>query len=106
MAQYDDLPISRITAVSLISIAVTVITILAVQVVYFGMYNYVSREKALTPSASEAAAILKSQTQSLEKYGVNSDDGRFTIPIDQAIKKVVSQAAQSNPSQSEKTEGT
>lgn len=106
MAQYDDLPISRITAVSLISIAVTVITILAVQVVYFGMYNYVSREKALTPSASEAAAILKSQSQSLEKYGVNSDDGRFTIPIEQAIKKVVSQSTQPQPARPETSEGT
>lgn len=106
MAQYDDLPISRITAISLISIAVTVITILAVQVVYFGMYNYVSREKALAPSVSEAAAILKSQTQSLENFGVNPDDGKFTIPIDRAIKKVVSQSVQGDESQSDQTEGT
>jgi hypothetical protein len=64
MAQYDDLPIGRITAVSLISIAVTI-----------------------------------------SRFGVNEEDGRFQIPIEEAIKKAVRQAATaSNPA--EKSEGT
>lgn len=105
MAQYDDLPIGRITAVSLISIAVTIVTVLAVQVVYFGMYNYVSKTKAMTPAVSEAAEVLASQTEAISRFGVNEEDGRLQIPIEEAIKKAVRQAATaSNPA--EKSEGT
>lgn len=106
MAQYDDLPIRRITAVSLISIAVTVVTILAVQVLYFGMYGYVSRGRTATTSTSEAVEILSSQTQSINQYGVNEEDGRLVIPIEQAIKKVVRNSAESNETNAETTDGT
>lgn len=106
MAQYDDLPISRITAVSLISIAVTVVTILAVQVLYFGMYGYVTRSRTATIATSEAVEILNSQTQSINQYGVNEEDGRFVIPIEQAIKKVVRTSAESNETHAETTDGT
>lgn len=106
MAQYDDLPIARITAVSLISIAVTVVTVLAVQVLYFGMYDFVSRGKSTTPAISEANSILVSQTQAIEQYGVNEDDGHFVIPIEAAIRKVVRESARSNEPSAEISDGT
>jgi hypothetical protein len=54
---------------------------------------------------SEAAEALASQTESISRFGVNEEDGRFQIPIEEAIKKAVRQAATaSNPA--EKSEGT
>ncbi len=96
MAQYDDLPIQRITAVSLISIAVTVVTILAVQVVYFGMLDYVNSAKSASGRYSESDQILAGQKRSISRVGVNDEDAKLVIPIESAMKRMVSQAAENH----------
>jgi len=106
MAQYDDLPIQRITAVSLVSIAVTVVTILAVQVLYFGMQNYVSYGKSALGRYSDSDAVLESQRQGISHFGVNEADGKFVIPIEQAMKQVVREASGKNESNSGQSEET
>jgi hypothetical protein len=106
MAQYDDLPIQRITVVSFVSIAVTVVTILAVQVLYYGMQNYVSSAKSALGRYTESEEVLATQRESISRFGVNEADGRFTIPIEQAMKEVVRKASGKNetsPNNSEET---
>jgi len=106
MAQYDDLPIQRITVVSIVSIAVTVVTILAVQVLYFGMQNYVSSGKSALGRYTESDDFLDGQRTSISRYGVNAADARFVIPIEQAMKDVVRKASGKNESAAEKSEET
>ena len=100
MAQYDDLPIQRITVVSLVSIAVTIVTILAVQVLYFGMQNYVSESKLAGGRYYESDEILANQRAAISQYGVNPADGNFVIPVEQAMKNVVRKAVEKNENES------
>ena len=88
MAQYDDLPIQRIVVVGLLSIAITVITVLGVQVLYFGMQNYVDQRKLADSSYRESIEVLEGQTSRISRFGVDESNGRITIPIDQAMKKL------------------
>lgn len=106
MAQYDDLPIQRITVVSFVSIAVTVVTILAVQVLYYGMQNYVNSAKSAAGRYTESEEVLANQRDSISRFGVNEVDGRFTIPIEQAMKEVVRKASGKNESSTKKPEET
>ena len=106
MAQYDDLPIQRITVVSIVSIAVTVVTILAVQVMYFGMQNYVNSGKSASGRYTESDEVLDSQRASISRFGVNEADARFVIPIEQAMKEIVRKASGKNERDPEKTEET
>ncbi len=106
MAQYDDLPIQRITVVSIVSIAVTVVTILAVQVLYYGMQNYVSAGKSALGRYTESDEILAGQKAGISRYGVNDSDARFVIPIEQAMKEVVRKASGKNESEPQKSEET
>jgi hypothetical protein len=105
MAQYDDLPIKRITVVSLVSIAVTIVTILAVQVLYFGMQNYVNESKVADGRYFESEEILASQRASISQYGVNPADGNLVMPVEQAMKKIVRKAVEKNEKQSAAPEG-
>jgi hypothetical protein len=106
MAQYDDLPIQRITVVSIVSIAVTVVTILAVQVLYYGMQNYVNAGKSAAGRYTESDDILAGQRAAISRYGVNDSDARFVIPIEQAMKEVVRKASGKNESATQKSEET
>jgi hypothetical protein len=89
MAQYDDLPIQRIVVVGLLSIAITVITVLGVQVLYFGMQNYVDERKLADSTYRESIEVLDTQTSRISRFGVDESSGKITIPIDQAMKKLV-----------------
>lgn len=92
MAQYDDLPIQRIVVVGLLSIAITIITVLGVQVLYFGMQNYVDERKLAESTYRESIEILEGQTKQISRVGVDETNGHITIPIDQAMKKLVNSA--------------
>lgn len=93
MAQYDDLPNKRITVVGLLSVAITIITVLAVQVLYFGMVGYVDVRKFGESTYREGIESLADQTKNISRYGVDEETGRITIPIDQAMKAMVSESA-------------
>ena len=95
MAQYDDLPIQRIIVVGLLSVAITIITVLGVQVLYFGMLGYVDARKMATSTYRESIEVLAAQSKQISLFGVDEANGRITIPVDEAIKKMVSSAATS-----------
>lgn len=103
MARYDDLPIQRITVISLISVAVTVVSILAVQVLYFGMSRYVNENKRAASSYAESEEYLARQTRAISQFAVHEDDGNYVIPIEQAMRKIVRQASDKNENQSATT---
>jgi hypothetical protein len=99
MAQYDDLAIRRITVVSLVSIAVTVVSILAVQVLYYGMRSYVDQQKRTAARFYEAEEVLGRQTREISQYSVHPQDGNIVIPIEQAMRNIVREAAERNENQ-------
>jgi hypothetical protein len=92
MAQYDDLPIKRIVVVGLLSIAVTFITILGVQVLYFGMQGYVDQRKFAESTYRDSLEALDVQTSRISRYGVDEESGRITIPVDAAMRAMVADA--------------
>lgn len=107
MAQYDDLPIQRIVVVGLLSVAITVITVLGVQVLYFGMQNYVDEKKLAESTYRDAIEVLEAQTKQISRMGVDESNGRITVPIEQAMKKLVSSAkAESNDKKPEANDET
>jgi hypothetical protein len=108
MAQYDDLPIQRIIVVGLLSIAITIITVLGVQVLYFGMLGYVDEGKLASSTYRESVEVLSGQSKQISLFGVDEATGRITIPIDEAMKKLVASAAkpESNEKKSSSTDET
>lgn len=94
MAQYDDLPIKRITVVGLLSIAITFITVLGVQVLYFGMQSYVDDAKMASSTYADSIAALESQSAKLDGYGVDDQTGNITIPVKDAMKKVIASSSE------------
>jgi len=93
MAQYDDLPIQRIIVVGLLSVAITIITVLGVQVLYFGLVGMVDANKLATSTYRESIEVLSSQSKQISLFGVDESNGRMTIPVDDAMKKMISGAA-------------
>jgi hypothetical protein len=106
MAQYDDLPIKRIVVVGLLSIAVTFITVLGVQVLYFGMQGYVDQRKFAESTYRESLEVLDVQTRRISRYDIDEESGRITIPVDKAMKAMVAEASKkkNNDNESNKTD--
>ena len=95
MAAYDDLNVKRIFTVGILSIVVTGVTALAVQVLY---YNMLSWQQAETEAASDYRrqnAILAEQTKEISSYGVNEDNGNVIVPVDQVIDYLVKEKSKS-----------
>jgi len=93
MAAYDDLNGKRITTISVISIAVTAVTVLAVQVIYFAMANYIESKKIAEAVYTRSNASLEQQFEEVESYGVDPDNGNVTIPVSEAMKKMAANAS-------------
>jgi len=93
MAQYDDLPIQRIVVVGLLSVAVTAITVLGVQVLYYGMQNYVDVGKLSGSTYRESLEVLDEQTQQISRFGIDEQSGRITVPVDQVMKAMAAESA-------------
>ncbi len=93
MAAYDDLPIKRIVTVGLLSVAITIITVLGVQGLYYGMQNQVDEKKLAGSSYREGLDQLADQAKRISQMGVDETNGHITIPVEQAIKQAVSAAA-------------
>jgi len=104
MAHYDDLPIQRIIVVGLLSVAITIITVLGVQVLYFGLLGMVDENKLATSTYRESIEVLSSQSKQISLFGVDETSGRVTIPIDDAMKKMISSSAK--PENNDKTPNT
>lgn len=86
MAAYDDLNVKGIFIASVISVAVLIVTALAVQVISYSMLEWQSEEKRAQSDYGRQNRILSEQRESISSYGVDADTGNIVIPIDQAIE--------------------
>ncbi len=92
MAAYDDINGKRLATISVISIVVTAVTVLAVQVIYFAMADMVDSEKIRNSSYTRANKVLEQQSQELTRYSVNAENGNITVPVEEMMKKMVAEA--------------
>ncbi len=106
MAQYDDIPVQRITVVSIASILVTIITVLAVQVIYFGMQSHADAERSAASKYVDSDAVLAAQRESLHRSGVDADNARLVIPIEQAMSDLIRKTGENHVQQSVGSEET
>lgn len=96
MAAYDDLDVKRIFLVGIISVVVTAVTALAVQVTYFWLVQWQDAETAAASNYQRQQTILAEQTQEISTYGVDEQTGNIIIPIDKAIELMVSENSNSH----------
>ena len=107
MAAYDDLDVKRIFSVGILSIMVTAVTALAVQVVYYYMVQIQTAETAAASDYTRQNRILKQQQEEISSYGVDPQSGNIVIPIDKAIELMVGdKQSTSEPLESESSEET
>ena len=59
------------------------------------MLGYVDARKMATSTYRESIEVLAAQSKQISLFGVDEANGRITIPVDEAIKKMVSSAATS-----------
>lgn len=95
MASYDDLNDKRIFAVGILSVIVVAVSALAVQVLYYWMVRLQEESTASMSSYSRQDRILDKQTAEIENFGVDPESANITIPIKDAVKKVVDERQKS-----------
>lgn len=95
MAAYDDLNVNRIFTVGILSIVVTAVTALAVQVMYYTMLGWQQAETAAESDYRRQNSILAEQTKEISSYGVNEENGNVIVPIDQAMEYLVKEKSKS-----------
>lgn len=88
MAAYDDLDVKRIFTVGILSIVITAVTALAVQVVYYYMVQVQSAETAAASDYTRQNTILQQQQEEISTYDVDPLTGNIVIPIDKAIELI------------------
>lgn len=91
MAAYDDLNAKRIFIVGILSIVVTVVTALAVQVVYFWMAKIQSDQTAAQSDYRRQNQFLQQQQAEISAYGIDPLTGNIVIPVDRAIDAMLSE---------------
>ncbi len=101
MASYDDLNTKRIFTVGILSVVVTAVTALAVQVVYYALAQSLEESKSVLGSYHRQDEYLENQTEQISRYGVDPDTGSITIPIDRAMQLMVSDNVDEKPSKSD-----
>ncbi len=102
MASYDDLNVKRIFTVGILSVVVTAVTALAVQVVYYWLVQVQSAETAAASDYRRQNRILEQQQQEIASYGVDPQTGNIIIPIQKSIELMVRD--KTTPSPSEETQ--
>jgi len=105
MASYDDLNTRQIWIVGIISAALTAVTILAVQVLYFALLNWHEEAKLADAEYTQSIAHIREQEMTLEEYGRDPETGSIRIPIGRAIELVAERSGaeeQNKPPTNEK----
>lgn len=95
MAQYDDLNARQIWAVGIVSAALTAVTILAVQVLYYALLNRHNDVKLAGSEYTASNAYLAAEAEQISRYGRNPETGAVQIPIDRAMTLVVERKSES-----------
>lgn len=98
MAAYDDLDVKRIFVVGIVSVVVTAVTALAVQVLYYTMEQQQKSETAAASNYARQNAILQSQQDEISNYGVDENTGKLVIPVDKAIEIISQEIPSETPS--------
>lgn len=101
MAKYDDLDTKQIFIIGIASVAVTVVTILAVQYVYYLLVSGHQATLQAESSYQRQNKILDDQKESIRQYGADPLTGNATIPIERAMELVAKEAQTESESQSE-----
>ncbi|MGB7327639.1 MAG: hypothetical protein WBD31_22365 [Rubripirellula sp.] len=99
MAAYDDLNAKRIFTVAIISVAVTAVTALAVQVLYFSMQQSHDAKSMAESDYRRQNKILDDQTAQISSFGVDPQSGNITIPVSEAIELMVKNKTKANSSE-------
>lgn len=94
MAAYDDLDGKRIAGISVISIVVTAVTVLAVQVLYFAMAGWVDARKVESATYARQNKVLSDQVEEVSSFGIDSETGNVIVPVEKVIETMA--AEQSN----------
>lgn len=92
MAKYDDLNTKQIFIIGIGSVVVTIVTILAVQYVFYLLVAGNQDQLAAESSYRRQNTFLAEQYDSISRYGADPATGNATIPIEQAMKAVVQES--------------
>ena len=92
-AKYDDLDTKQIFIIGIASVAVTLVTVLAVQYVYFLLVYGHEETLQAQSSYGRQNRILAEQVEEISQYGVDPDTANVTIPIEDAMALVVREHA-------------
>lgn len=100
MAQYDDLNSTKISTVGVISVVVTAVTALAIQVIFYALADWQEEAKSSQSDYRRENLVLTEQKEQISVYGVDPQTGNITIPIQKAMETLV------NENQNKKTDAS
>ena len=104
MAAYDDLNVKRIFIVGIVSIVVTAVTALAVQVLYYYLDDVQQARTSENSSYTRQNNALKAQTEDISRpQGVDAETGNLVIPIENAMSVIISESETRKKSGSDET---
>ena len=104
MAAYDDLNVKRIFIVGIVSIVVTAVTALAVQVLYYYLDEVQQARTSENSSYTRQNNALKAQTEDISRpQGVDAETGNLVIPIENAMSVIISESETRKKSGSDET---
>lgn len=106
MAKYDDLDTRQIFVIGIGSVLVTIVTILAVQYVYYLLVDAHQTQLQADSSYSRQNQVLTDQTDSISHYGADPATGNAIMPIEKAMQAVIEEAHSENNADDNESEAT
>ncbi|MCC9600109.1 hypothetical protein LOC67_06020 [Stieleria sp. JC731] len=92
MAKYDDLDTRQIFVIGIGSVLVTIVTILAVQYVYFLLVDAHQTQLQADSKYTRQNQVLAEQMESISRYGADEATGNAVMPIENAMQEVIKEA--------------
>ena len=100
MAAYDDLNTKRIFTVGILSVVVTAVTALAVQVIYYSLLQWQHQYVMENSDYRRQNENLDAQMAEVSSYGVDPDTGKYTIPIEKSMELMLVSAKKAGANES------
>lgn len=92
MAERDDLNVSMIATVGVVSVTLTVVSVFAVRALFNSYLRAEKQRKVIQIRAVDSDSKLAEQEARLTRYSwVNREQGTATIPIELAMRLVVAE---------------
>ncbi|MEM6472149.1 MAG: hypothetical protein AAF802_21485 [Planctomycetota bacterium] len=98
MAKYDDLDTRQIFIIGIGSVVVTLVTILAVQYVYYLLVDSYQGRLQAESKYTRQNRILATQSEEIERYGADPLTANVVIPIDQAMDLLIEEQSKADTS--------